>query len=158
MESHTLLLEDQRSLRSGFDDNGNHQHRDGEQKDQSQGTDNIDDALNKTVKRVGKRNLANMDHRQTVQIFGIRSGRDNIVIIRDKLGVDTGFFRCSNNFFQMVVVVDGKGNGNFVKIIFGQYFFQIVNASYYRNVPVAVADGFVVVQDPVNVIAPLRMS
>ena len=47
-----------------------------------------------------------MDDWQPVQIFGVRAGRDDVIVVRNKFRVHTGFFGNGNDLFQRIVVVN----------------------------------------------------
>ncbi len=86
-----------------------------------------------------------MDDRKSVQILGIRFGRDNVIVIRDKFGVYAGFFRNGYDVFQSSVLVDPESDGDLVVGIIGDDGFQVVNVSDDVYVTIGFSIPFAVV-------------
>ena len=71
--------------------------------------------------------------------------------------MDTRLLCNRNNIFQRIIVVDIKGNGSFVIIVFRKHFFQFIHSANDMNTPVGMPQWFVVIQNSVDGDSPLRM-
>ena len=99
-----------------------------------------------------------MDDRNPINIFSIRFSGDNVVIIRDKLGVHTRFFRDGDNSLQALILIDTKGDSDLVIGIVSENGLQIIDITDDMNIPVGFSVAFAVVKDAVNDVAPFRMG
>ena len=99
-----------------------------------------------------------MDDWKPINIFSIRFGGDNVVIIRDKLGVHTGFFRNGDDPLQAFILVDAKSDGDLVIGIVSENGLQIIDVTDDMNIPVRFSVAFAVVKDTVNDVAPFWMG
>lgn len=158
VETDPLLFEDQFPFRGGLYDNRNYQHRQGKQHNEYERTGDIHCPLYKFIKRIGEGYIPHMDDRKPVQIFGIRLGGDDIVVVRYKFGVHTGFFRNGDDPLQAFILVDAQGDGDLVIGIVGKNGLQIVDITDDMDIPVGFSISLAVVKDTVDDVAPFRMG
>lgn len=99
-----------------------------------------------------------MNNRKPVQIFGVRLGGDDIVVVRDKLGMHTGFFRNGDDSLQSLILVDAQGDGDLVIGIVSENGLQIIDVADDMDIPVGFSISFAVVKDTMDDVAPFRMG
>ena len=98
-----------------------------------------------------------MDYGQTVHILGIGLRGEDIVIIRDEFGMDTGFFGYGDDVFQKLIVLQTECDHDLIIVIFGQYFFQVIDPGDHMDIAVSMSQWFVIVKDAVDGKSPFGM-
>ena len=73
--------------------------------------------------------MTDVDHRKSEQILGVRSGRNNVVVVRDKFGVHSGLFAQCNDVLQFLVFPKSQRDRNLIQTVFRQDHDQIVDPS-----------------------------
>ena len=99
-----------------------------------------------------------IDHGQPHQIFRVGPAREQTVVIRDKLRVNTRFLAHVHNLFQMVIIFQGKGYRDLIQLTLGQDIGQIPDAAQHLDPLVQCPARHAVVQNPSHHISPLRVA
>ena len=98
-----------------------------------------------------------MDHRQSEQIFRVRFGGDDIVVVRNEFGMHAGLFTERDDSFQFIVFIYAKGNRDLIQPVKLQDIIQVVNVADYLDPSVFGAPLRMVVQYAADVITPFRI-
>ena len=106
MLSDTRLFVDHGALRGAFDDNSDDEHRDREDQKSDDRSQYVNKSLDDYVDRIGQRNIADIDDRQSVKILDVGHGRYHGAVIRHELGMDTGFLADADYPFKLLVLID----------------------------------------------------
>ena len=157
VEADTHLLEDQRSRRRRLDDDRDDDHRDAEDDQHNDSAEQIRDPLDHPVDGVRQRDVADVDDRKTVQVFGVRRGRNDVAVVRDELGVHTGLLTGRDNSFEHGEILQLQGDGDLVKGMLGEHLREDLRRSDDLDSLIFMADPALIIQNPVDVVAPLRI-
>ena len=102
--------------------------------------------------------MADVDHRKSLQILHKRTGRDKVIIIRDKFRMHTRFFTARHDFFQFSILLDAQGDRDLIQRIERQNRIQIVNFADHAHSLIFFAPLLMVIQNTADFIAPLRID
>ena len=102
--------------------------------------------------------MADVDHRKSLQILHKRTGRDKVIIIRDKFRMHTRFFTACHDFFQFSILLDAQGDRDLIQRIERQNRIQIVNFADHAHSLIFFAPLLMVIQNTADFIAPLRVD
>ena len=101
--------------------------------------------------------MADINHRQALEILRIGPGGNDIIVIRDKLGMDAAFLAGRHDPLQILVLLKPQGNGNLIQCIFFQKMLQLGDLPQNRNLMIHKPQGMVIVQNSLDTVAPLRV-
>ena len=158
MKADALLLEDDRARRGELDEGRDDEHDRAEEDDADEGTADVDGALRGGLDRVGERDVSDVDDREAVHVFGDRLRVDDVVIVRDELCVDTGLLADVDDPVELRVGCERQGDRDFVDGVLREDVLELGDAADDANTLVAFADFGDVVDDAVDVVAPVRVA
>lgn len=158
MKADTLLLEDDRARRGELDEDRDDEHDRTEEDDADEGTADVDGALRGGLDRVGERDVSDVDDREAVHVFGDRLRVDDVVIVRDELRVDTRLLADVDDPVELRVGCERQGDRDFVDGVLREDVLELGDAADDANALVAFADFGDVVDDAVDVVAPVRIA
>ena len=104
VQSHTLLLKQHRAGAGRLDGNGLRQHNGGCNQNPKGRADNIHSSFCQPVQGIGKRYIADVDHRKSHQILCIGMARHQRIVIRNKLRMHAGFLTDIHHTFQIIII------------------------------------------------------
>ena len=61
-------------------------------------------SLYKCIECIGQRHMADIDHRKPHQILRVRTGRDDIIVIRNELCMHAGFLTDRHDMLQLGIL------------------------------------------------------
>ena len=158
MKADTLLLEDDRARRGELDEGRDDEHDRAEEDDADEGTADVDGTLRGGLDRVGERDVPDVDDREAVHVFGDRLRVDDVVIVRDELRVNTGLLADVDDPVELRVGCERQGDRDFVDGVLREDVLELGDAADDTNALVAFADFGDVVDDAVDVVAPVRVA
>ena len=158
MKADALLLEDDRARRGELDEGRDDEHDRAEEDDADEGTADVDGALRGGLDRVGERDIPDVDDRETVHVFGDRLRVDDVVVVRDELRVNTGLLADVDDPVELRVGCERQGDRDFVDGVLCEDVLELGDAADDANALVAFADFGDVVDDAVDVVAPVRVA
>ena len=158
VQADTGLAKDQRAFVGELDDDGNQNHRNGgdHQRDQSQY--NVHRPLDHLIERGTQRHVAHMDDREAIEILSVWLGRYDVVVVRDELGVHTGFLTDSHDLFKFGKLIDAQSDRNLIVFVGLKKIAQTVGLADDRDLFELEAQWLFVIQDTVYFVAPFRMD
>ena len=158
MKTDTLLLEDDRARRGELDEGRDDEHDRAEEDDADEGTADVDGALCGGLDRVGERDVPDVDDREAVHVFGDRLRVDDVVIVRDELRVHAGLLADVDDPVELRVGCERQGDRDFVDGVLREDVLELGDTADDANALVAFADFGDVVDDAVDVVAPVRVA
>lgn len=158
MKADALLLEDDRARRGELDEGRDDEHDRAEEEDADEGAADVDGALRGGLDRVGERDVPDVDDRKAVHVFGDRLRVDDIVIVRDELRVNTGLLADVDDPVELRVGCERQGDRDFVDGVLREDVLELGDAADDANALVAFTDFGDVVDDAVDVVAPVRVA
>lgn len=158
VKADALLLEDDRARRGELDEGRNDEHDRTEEDDADEGTADVDGTLRGGLDRVGERDVPDVDDREAVHVFGDRLRVDDVVIVRDELRVNTGLLADVDDPVELRIGCEWQGDRDFVDGVLREDVLELGDAADDANALVAFADFRDVVDDAVDVVAPVRVA
>ena len=158
MKADALLLEDNRARRGELDEGRDDEHDRAEEEDADEGTADVDGTLRGSLDRVGEWDVPDVDDREAVHVFGDRLRVDDVVIVRDELRVNTGLLADVDDPVELRVGCERQGDRDFVDGVLREDVLELGDAADDANALVAFADFGDVVDDAVDVVAPVRVA
>ena len=158
MKADALLLEDDRARRGELDESRNDEHDRTEEEDADEGTADVDGALRGGLDRVGERDVPDVDDREAVHVFGDRLRVDDVVIVRDELRVDAGLLADVDDPVELRIGCERQGDRDFVDGVLREDVLELGDTADDANALVAFADFGDVVDDTIDVVAPVRVA
>lgn len=158
MKADALLLKDDRARRGELDEDRDDEHDRAEEDDADEGTADVDGALRGGLDRVGERDVPDVDDREAVHVFGDRLRVDDVVIVRDELRVDAGLLADVDDAVKLRIGCERQGDRDFVDGVLREDVLQLRDAADDLDALVALTDFRDVVDDAVDVVAPVRVA
>ena len=158
MKADALLLEDNRARRGELDEGRDDEHDRAEEEDADEGTADVDGTLRGSLDRVGEWDVPDVDDREAVHVFGDRLRVDDVVIVRDELRVNTGLLADVDDPVELRVGCERQGDRDFVDGVLREDVLELGDTADDANALVAFADFGDVVDDAVDVVAPVRVA
>ena len=101
--------------------------------------------------------MADVDHRKPQKILRIRLRRYDIIIIRYKFRMHTGFLTKCHNMLQFVVLTQSQCDSNLIQPVLRQDHGQVLNPSDHFDSFVHRRSGNLVIQYSADAVSPLRI-
>ena len=158
VKADALLLEDDRARRSELDEGRDDEHDRTEEDDTDESAADVDGALCGGLDRVGERDVPDVDDREAVHVFGDRLRGDDVVIVRDELRVHAGLLADVDDPVELRVGCERQGDRDFVDGVLREDVLELGDTADDANALVAFADFGDVVDDAVDVVAPVRVA
>lgn len=158
MQPHPYLGKNQRPLGGKLDQEGDKEHRDGENEQHQHRARDIHRALEELVHGIAERDIADVDDREPIQILGVGCGGDHVLVIRHELCVDTGFLANGHEPFKLIIFVQPQCDRNLVKKMILQDLAEHGSLAQYLDPPVACPVLHMIVQDPIHMVAPIQVG
>ena len=158
MKADTLLLEDDRTRRGELDEDRDDEHDRAEEDDADEGADDVDGALRGGLDRVGERDVPDVDDREAIHVFGDRLRVDDVVIVRDELRMNAGLLADVDDAVQLRVGCERQGDRDFVDGVLREDVLELGDAADDLDALIALAEFCDVVDDAVDVVAPVRVA
>ena len=157
LKADPFLTVDQRSRRRNLNDHGNHCHHRCEQDQRDHCTEHIHTPLHQRVQHIIKRYPPYIDNRHPQQVFRIRLGWDNVVIVRNELRMHSRLLTHTHDMFQLVVFRQSKRDHDLIQLILRQYDRQVLRTPDHLDPFVLRASLHIICKDPPDDITPLRI-
>lgn len=158
MKADALLLEDDRARGGELDEGRDDEHDRAEEEDADEGAADVNGALRSGLDRVGERDIPDVDDREAVHVFGDRLRVDDVVIVRNELRVDARLLADVDDPVELRVGCERQGDRDFVDGVLREDVLELGDAADDANALVAFADFGDVVDDAVDVVAPVRVA
>lgn len=158
MKADALLLEDDRARRGELDEGRDDEHDRAEEDDADEGAADVDGALRGGLDRVGEWDVPDVDDWEAVHVFGDRLRVDDVVIVRDELRVHAGLLADVDDPIELRVGCERQGDRDFVDGVLRKDVLELRDATNNANALVAFADFGDVVDDAIDVVAPVRVA
>lgn len=158
VKADAFLLEDNRARRGELDEGRDDEHDRTEEDDPDEGAEDVDGALRGGLDRVGEWDVPDVDDREAVHVFGDRLRVDDVVIVRDELRVDAGLLADVDDAVELRVGCERQGDCDFVDGVLREDVLELGDAADDANALVAFTDFRDVVDDAVDVVAPVRVT
>ena len=158
MEADALLLKDDRARRGELDEDRDDEHDRAEEDDADEGADDVDGALRGGLDWVGERDVPDVDDREAIHVFGDRLRVDDVVIVRDELRVNAGLLADVDDAVQLRVGCEWQRDRDFVDGVLREDVLELGDAADDLDALIALAEFCDVVDDAVDVVAPVRVA
>lgn len=158
VKADALLLEDDRARRSELNEGRDDEHDRAEEDDADESTADVDSTLRGGLDRVGERDVPDVDDREAVHVFGDWLRVDDVVIVRDELRMHAGLLTDVNDPVKLRVGCERQGDRDFVDGVLREDVLELGDTADDANALVAFADFGDVVDDAVDVVAPVRVA
>lgn len=158
MKADALLFKDDRARRGELDEDRDDEHDRAEEDDADESTADVDGALRGGLDRVGERDVSDVDDREAVHVFGDRLRVDDVVIVRDELRVDAGLLADVDDAVELRIGCERQSDRDFVDGVLREDVLQLRDAADDLDALVALTDFRDVVDDAVDVVAPVRVA
>lgn len=92
------------------------------------------------------------------QILRIGSAGDQTAVIRNEFGVHPGFLTDIHHTFQIIIILQGKCDRDFIQLVLRKDVFQITKRSQYFHSLIGRAARDVLIQNTTHYISPLGIA